>query len=148
MPKRREPTDLVVAKGRKHFTKRDIEERRAQELDVPFKNIEAPKHLKKSLVKEFYDIAYKLLEIGVMTELDEEALARYLISKELHITYTAVLEDTMLNPKVSIEEITKLMNAQDKAFKQVRQSAADLGLTITSRCKLTIPEAKNKYVEL
>ena len=148
MPKRREPTDLVVAKGRKHFTKRDIEERRAQELDVPFKNIEAPKHLSTTQKKEFYDIAYKLLEIGVMTELDEEALARYLISKDLYLEYSALLSVYMASSKTTIEDISKLMTTQDKAFKQVRQSAADLGLTISSRCKLTIPEAKNKYVEL
>ena len=148
MPKRREPTDLVVAKGRKHFTKRDIEERRAQELDVPFKNIEAPKHLNKTQIKEFYDIAYKLLEIGVMTELDEEALARYLISKDLYLQCSLTLTLYMENPHASIENVSKLITAQKKAFTQVRQAAADLGLTITSRCKLTIPEAKNKYVEL
>ena len=30
---------------------------------------------------------------------------------------------------------------QDKAFKQVRAAASDLGLTISSRCRLVVPQA-------
>lgn len=146
MPKQRQPVDMVIAKGRKHFTKQDIEERRAQEIDVPFKNIEAPAYLTGSLEEEFYDIAYKLLEIGVMTELDEELLARYLISKQHYLKYSNLLTKAL--QRGDVEESAKLVTTQDKLYKQVRMAAADLGLTITSRCKLTIPNAPQSYVEL
>jgi P27 family predicted phage terminase small subunit len=146
VPKQREPIELVVAKGRKHFTKRDIEERRAQEISVPFKDIEAPAYLTGTLAAEFYDIAYKLLVIGVMTELDEDALARYLISKQHYLKYSNLL--TIALQRGEVEETAKLITAQDKLFKQVRVSAADLGLTITSRCKLVVPDNVNGYVEL
>ena len=146
MPKQREPIELVVAKGRKHYTKRDIEERRAQEIDVPFKDIEAPEYLTGKLEAEFYDIAYKLLAIGVMTELDEDALARYLITKQHYLKYSNLLTKAL--QKGELENAAKLVTTQDKLANQLRKTAADLGLTITSRCKLVVPEASNNYVEL
>ena len=33
---------------------------------------------------------------------------------------------------------------QDKLFKQCRQTATDLGLTITSRCKIVLPKTKEE----
>lgn len=146
MPKQREPIDMVIAKGRKHFTKKDIEERRAKEIDVPYKNIEAPKYLTKSQKKEFYDIAYKLLDIGVMTELDEDSLARYLIAKDHYLKYSELI--TVALNEGDFENTAKLITAQDKLYKQVRTAATDLGLTITSRCKVVIPKAPESYAEL
>ena len=147
MPKPREPIDLLLAKGRKHFTKEDIERRRAQEPKVPFKSIEAPDYLNGKMKEEFYDIAYKLLDIGVMTELDEDALARYLIAKQHYLKYSNLLTKALQDK--DLEGAAKLATTQDKLAKQVRQFASDLGLTITSRCKLIIPDARdNDYVDL
>ena len=42
--------------------------------------------------------------------------------------------------KSDIYEMEKLATMQDKAFKQCRASGNDLGLSITSRCKLVMPE--------
>ena len=146
MPKQKEPLDVILAKGRKHFTKRDIEERRAKEINVPFKDVEAPKYIKGKLADEFYDIAYKLLAIGVMTELDEDTLARYLIAKQHYLKYSDLITKAL--KKGDIEKTSKLVTTQDKLFKQVRTTASDLGLTITSRCKLVVPEPQQSYVEL
>ena len=143
MPKQREPIELILAKKRKHFTKADIENRRAQEPDVPFKNIRAPKYLSKPAVKEFYDTAYKLLEIGVMTELDEDALARYIVVKQQFLMYTELISEAL--SLEDIETADRLAKTQDKFFKQVRAAASDLGLTITSRCKLVVPEPQDNY---
>ena len=147
MPKQREPIELVLAKGRKHFTKEDIERRRTQEINVPFKDIEAPDYLNGKMKEEFYDIAYKLLAIGVMTELDEDALARYLIAKQHYLKYSNLLTKALQDK--DLEGAAKLATTQDKLAKQVRQFASDLGLTLTSRCKLIIPDAPdNGYVDL
>lgn len=146
MPKRPEPLNMVLAKKRKHYTKKDIEERRAREIDVPYKNIEAPAFLKGKLVKDFYDIAYKLLDIGVMTELDEDCLARYLVAQQQYESYSKLIMKALKDD--DIIEASKFINIQDKLFKQVRTAAGDLGLTITSRCKLVVPNPPEKYVEL
>jgi len=138
MPGQKQPVDLVVAKGRKHFTKQDIIDRRAEEIDVPFKDIEAPDYLGDDLRREFYDIAYKLLDIGIMTELDEDTLARYLIAKQHYLRYSKMIDNALRGNK--IEKSTELIKTQDRLFKQVRTAAADLGLTITSRVKLVVPK--------
>lgn len=140
MARPRQPIELVVAKGKKHLTKAEIEQRQKTELKVDLKNISIPKYLPAKLKDEFTDIASKLLDIGVMTELDEDCLARYLLSKQSYLQYTSMLNKATKNNKIS--EMEKLMTMQDKAFKQCRASANDLGLTIAARCKLVMPEVK------
>ncbi|MBE6145051.1 MAG: phage terminase small subunit P27 family [Firmicutes bacterium] len=145
MARPRQPIELVVAKGKKHLTKAEIEERKKTELKVDLKNISIPKYLPTGLKDEFTEIASKLLEIGVMTELDEDCLARYLLSKQSYLQYTSMLNQATKKNKIS--EMEKLMTMQDKAFKQCRASANDLGLTIASRCKLVMPEVKEQPKE-
>lgn len=145
MARPRQPIELVVAKGKKHLTKNEIELRKKSELKVDLKNISIPKYLPLKLKDEFTEIASKLLEIGVMTELDEDCLARYLLSKQSYLQYTSMLNQATKKNKIS--EMEKLMTMQDKAFKQCRASANDLGLTIASRCKLVMPEPKEQPKE-
>ena len=142
MGRPRQPIDLVKANGRKHLTKAEYEARKAQELKVDLKDITVPEYLPKKLHDEFEDIAKMLLIVGVMTELDEDALARYLLAKQNYLLYTAQLTKALTENRIGDAE--KLQNMQDKAFKQCRASATDLGLTIASRCKLVLPEVKTE----
>jgi P27 family predicted phage terminase small subunit len=48
----------------------------------------------------------------------------------------------------SLLQDVKVLNNQDKLFKQCRSSAMDLGLTISSRCKLVVPKAEEDTKEL
>jgi len=170
----REPVDLLIAKGKKHLTKDEIEERKEQEIEVPFVDIEPPEYLKgKKRIAEFNHYADMLLKIGIFTELDVDVLAQYILAKELYLTYTKQLEKVMskanivhkwavvdelaskcddsgtLEHLVALleklcrrqrgEDATTLMGLQDKAFKQCMSCAKELGLTVTSRCKLVVP---------
>ncbi len=153
----REPVDLLIAKGKKHLTKAEIEERRAQEIEVPFTDIEPPNFLPKSFHKEFYEISDKLKAIGIMTELDTVSLAQYLIAKQNYISYTAMLLKVIkrnsdptkqfLNEDDVIEN-TKIQALQDRALRQCQTCARDLGLTITSRAKIAIPQPPDEDDEL
>ena len=80
-----------------------------------------------------------------MTELDEDCLARYLLSKQSYLLHTSMLNKSI--KKNNLSEMEKLTTMQDKAFKQCRACANDLGLTIGSRCKLVIPVAEEKPKE-
>lgn len=137
MARPRQPVALIQAKGRKHLTKNEIQTRMAQEPDVPFKNVQPPAYLPSNLAAEFEDIASKLLKIGVMTELDEDALARYLLAQQNYLHYTSMLNAAIKAKKIG--DMEKLSALQDKAFKQCRAAASDLGLTIASRCRLIVP---------
>lgn len=145
MARPRQPIEVIKAKGKKHLTKAEIEARQKTELKVDLKNIQVPVYLRGKLIKEFKEIASKLLDIGVMTELDEDCLARYLISKDSYLKYTDMLNEFTRQNKIL--EMEKLLTMQDKAFKQCRACANDLGLTIASRCKLVVPEVKEKPKE-
>ena len=144
----KQPIDLVVANGRKNLSKAEIEKRKAEELVVPFKDIQAPSYLPESLIDEFNDIADKLLTLKIMTELDEDTLARYLLAKQQYLQLTLQLNKAMV--KQDIDRMVKLQNMQDKAYKQCRSGASDLGLTITSRARLVVPQTEtpktNKFV--
>lgn len=153
----REPIDLLIAKGKKHLTKAEIEERRAQEIEVPFADIQPPSFLPKSFHKEFYEISDKLKAIGIMTELDTVSLAQYLIAKQNYISYTAMLlkvikrnsdPNRQFLDEDDVVENTKIQALQDRALRQCQTCARDLGLTITSRAKIAIPQPPDEDDEL
>lgn len=133
----REPIDLIAAKGLKHLTKQEYQERKDSEVKVPFVNVKPPSYLGKKQRKKFKELAEKLLEIGIMTELDVDCLAMYVLAHELYIEYSKALSDAIEEGKIST--IKELQNLQDKAFKQALASARTLGLTITDRCKIVVP---------
>lgn len=150
MSKSRQPIELIEAKGKKHLSKAEIEIRKKSELKVDLKDINIPNYLTAKEKKEFQEIARKLLEIGIMTELDEDILATNIIARSHYVKYTKLLNKAIKESEVS--EMEKLTAMQDKAFKQFRASANDLGLTISSRCKLIMPDPKeppkkNKFVD-
>ena len=110
-----------------------------------------PEYLSEREKEEFWKIAKILLDIGIMTELDEECLAHYLIANSNYIQYTKKireLNNKILNAKradakkKAESEIDTYLIYQDRALKQCRACANDLGLSISSRCKLVMPPSK------
>ena len=142
MPRPREPVNLVVAKGRKHLTKAEIEERLDSEVSAPSDGIEAPAYLTSELQAEFSKIATQLVDIGIMTNLDIDALARFIIAREIYIKLSMQI---IKQPAVLMtDKYPQIAINQDKAFKQCSAAARDLGLTISSRCRLVIPKHENE----
>ncbi len=138
MARPREPIDLIKAKGRKHLTEAEYEERKAQELEVPFVNITPPDYLKgEKQLEKFNYYANMLLKLNIFTELDVDCLARYIMGEQLYLQYTSLL--IKLIKSQDFDQMGKIQGLQDKAFKQCQQCARDLGLTISSRCKLVVP---------
>jgi P27 family predicted phage terminase small subunit len=133
----KEPIDLLLSKGKSHLTKKEIADRKEEEIKVPFKDVEPPEYLTSDQKKKFTDIADKLLAIGIMTELDVDCLAMYVLSHSLYLSYTDIMMDCIRND--DINGLKDIQTMQDKAFRQAQTSARDLGLTITSRCKLVVP---------
>lgn len=146
MPRHAEPIGLVKAKGKKHLTKQEIEERSERELKVPFTDVEAPDYLSASQKRKFDGIAEMLLALNIMTELDTDCLARYVLAHDMYLAYTkAVTKLIKANDLVLLKD---MQNLQDKAFKQAQAAARDLGLTITSRCKIVVPQPPEEDDEL
>ncbi len=146
MARPKQPISLIQAKGKKHLTKSEIEERKSKEVKTDNDKVEPPSYLPKTLKKEFIRIASELINIDIMTNLDCEALARFVVSEYNYQKVTKKL----LKTGVDNDKYFNYLVMQDKLFKQSRQAASDLGLTISSRCKLVVPkpvekEKKNKF---
>lgn len=144
--RKKEPIDLLLAKGRSQFSKETIEQRRNSELKVPFKDVVSPDYLSENQKKEFNEIAEKLLALGIMTELDVDCLARYVMSQSLYLSYTAQLAKAI--KKGDADAMGKIQNQQDKAFRQAVTCARDLGMTITARCRIVVPPPPDEDDEL
>lgn len=136
----RQPTDLLLVKGKKHLTKAEIEDRESKEIKAPSDKVKAPSYLPADLKKEFNKIAKELKEIGIITNLDIDALARFIIAKKMYLELT---KQILEKPELMIVD-KDIVTTQDKLFKQCRSSASDLGLTISSRCKLVVPKKEDK----
>ena len=140
MAGQKQPIDLLLIKGKKNLTKKEIEERKATEVKAPSDKVKPPAYLPSELKREFKKISNELLQIGIMSNLDVDALARFLIAKNMYVK----LSNQLINLDPLSEKFETLISHQDKFFKQSRQSAMDLGLTISSRCKLVIPKSEDK----
>ena len=150
--RRKEPVDLIQAKGKKHLTKAEIEKRKAEEVKVDLVDVTPPDYLTKKQKEVFIDYACKLKHIKIMTELDEEALARYVTTNEEYLKVDKMLQAALSRKEFDITTINTIQLIHDKLLKQVRALAADLGLTITSRARLVVPiepekPKANKFVQ-
>ena len=134
------PASIIEMRGKSHLSKEEIRKRKEEEIKVDSDKVKAPSYLPSDLKREFNKIAKDLLEVGLITNLDVDTLARYVQSKKLYLELTNKLLE---NPNIMIEEKDILIQ-QDKLFKQCRQTAMDLGLTITSRCKIVLPKTKEE----
>ena len=136
------PLEVVEARGSKHLTKAEIQERREREIKPNTDNIIAPTFLTKKQKDEFYKIAGQLEKLKILGETDVDALARYIVANDFYINAVKKMRTKdVLNDPLKFGAWAKI---QEKYFKQCRASANDLGLSISSRCKLVVPERKTE----
>jgi P27 family predicted phage terminase small subunit len=156
MGRQRQPVALLEYKGKKNLTKKEIAERKAQEVKAPTDKVKPPTYLPRDLKREFKKIAEDLMKLEIMTNLDVDSLARFLLARKMYLEVTdnllgmsSMIEETDEDgePKgtfITNNEYSNLLINQDKLFKQCRSAASDLGLTIASRCKLVVPKSEPK----
>lgn len=148
MARPRQPIELIELKGKAHKTKEEIKRRKETEIKAPNDKINPPAHLSAGQKKRFKEIAKELDAIGIMSNLDCGILAAYVISYDNYIKFTNMVNKLCMSDEsedetfIQMQFIEKAANLQDKAFKQCRSAASDLGLTISSRCKLVVPKCE------
>lgn len=142
MAGQRLPIEVVMARGKKNLTKAEIKERQEREIKPITDNIIAPDYLTKSQQKEFYKIVEQLKKLKIMGETDVDALARYITANDFYINAVKQLrKPEVKNNSLAFDTWSKI---QERYFKQCRSSANDLGLSISSRCKLVVPETNKE----
>ena len=140
MAGQRLPLEVVEARGSKHLTKAEIQERQDREIKPITDNIIAPDYLTKKQKDEFYRIADQLKKLKILGETDVDALARYITANDFYINAVKKMRSKVVkDDPIKFGAWAKI---QERYFKQCRASANDLGLSISSRCKLVVPERK------
>lgn len=146
MPGPRQPTDLIKAKGRKHLSQAEETQRRAGEVQVkPPKTVRAPKWLPEGLKKDYTALGKMLLATGLYTDLDRDNLGRYLVAQHQYILAAQQAEDALA--RKDSDGADSWGKIQERYFKQARNCANDMGLTVTSRCRLVLPPQEEEPEE-
>ncbi len=148
----RQPLALLEAKGKKHLSKTERAQRQAEEVRLPRPaKIPPPGWLPEELKKQFRSLAKQLLEADMgVARLDQDTIGRYLLAQS---QYEAAVQLTQQAMEQQNEKLaTEWSGIQDRFFKQARACANDMGLTLTSRCRLIAPpvakEPENPFLQL
>lgn len=162
-------TVLESGQGGKHWTRAEIETREAEELHLPKpEQLKPPKYLSPEAKKLFRGYAKQLLAYpkGIVSDLDVGTLARHCTAEAGFIEYSAQ-HDTFLGrcrtlrlQYVEAGDVCGLSKDEEyiEAKRQVdywsgqmarfekicRGCASEMGLTITSRCRLVVPKSEKK----
>jgi P27 family predicted phage terminase small subunit len=149
--------NLIIAKGKKHLTKAEIEARQSEEVSPCTDDLTPPAYLTAAEKRRFKKLADQLDKIKIMGETDVETLARYVSAQTLYEKATKDLrkldkekpergdydnrDDYIVMYDIWTKACENAVKLQDRYFKQATASARELGLTISSRCKLVAPAA-------
>ena len=129
MPGPRQPTALVEAKGRKHLSRSETDERLDREVHVPPpERASPPKWLPKRLHEEFHEVGEILLSAGLYAELDRDVLAQYFLARDrwLKADKKAAAAIRADDEKLARE----WTGVQGTYFRQARQCAESMGLSV------------------
>lgn len=144
MPRVRQPTDVVLASGSKHLSTSEEFERRSHEAKVPgSKNPRPPAWLDESLKKEFRKLGKQLAAVGLYTDLDADVLGMYLTNRHQWEQATREAERSLFEGDLGFAD--KWTKVQERLFKAARNCGAALGLDVSSRCRLVIPQSLNSF---
>lgn len=140
MPGARQPTDLVIANGRKHLTRSEEDQRRDREVHVPVPDRAVPpKWLPKKLHAEFQEVGDILRLAGLYSDLDRDTLGQYFMARERWQRADKLASKAIRDQDEKLAK--EWTGVQSTYFRQCRQCAEVLGLSISSRCRLVVPPA-------
>lgn len=146
--RKKQPVELLLLKGKTNLTKAEIAKRQAEEIHAAADQVTAPRFLTAAQRREFDRIAGQLIQIGIMSNLDCDALGFYIAARaewaQAGRDYKKARRQFAGGDEEALDLMVKISGIQDRAFKQAIRCATELGLTITSRCKLSIPQAEEK----
>ncbi|KQX69239.1 phage terminase small subunit P27 family [Paenibacillus sp. Root444D2] len=148
--KNRKPIDVLLAEGKTHLTKSEIEERREKENAIRPNSdkIKCPSWVKDKVARsEYKRLSEELQELNLLTNLDVNTLASYAVAFSLYQKATQELEGQSL---LINESANPLIRIQLLYSDECKKYAIQMGLTISSRLKLVVPKPsddkpKNKF---
>lgn len=146
--RKKQPLAVIQGKGRSHhLTKEEIEKRQKHEeaMRAGTDKVMPPERLTKAQKERFVELSSQLMELKIFDNLDVDTLALYI---ETYDNYVRVIRSArrMTNKQIDadFDEYAKRMRTATQLADTCRKLASDLGLNITSRLKLVIPQKEEK----
>lgn len=126
--------------GKKHLSNAEEAARAAQEVKLPRpQKISPPQWLPEYLKPEFRKLTKELLEADMgVAGLDRDTIGRYLVAQRQYTAAARKVSDAL--DAEDAEAMSAWGKEQERFFKQCRACATDMGLTLTSRCRLVVPQ--------
>lgn len=148
MSRRKEPIELVELKKTNHLTRAQKEQRRREQIDTGAASSEPPDYLTASQKRLYVSYAEPLIKLGIFADIDSWTLASYCIAFEQWKKLVKNVERFKIDTEDedNIKRYKLLNIEQNRWFSECRQCANDLGLNITSRCRLAVPEVEDEPV--
>ncbi len=138
MAGRRQPTDVVAGNGKKHLTRAEEDARRDREVHVPPpEQALPPRWLPKRLRGEFQQIGGILLGAGLFSELDRDVLGQYFLARDRWLKADKLAASAIRDKDEKLAR--EWTGVQSAYFRQARQCAELMGLSVSSRCRLVLP---------
>lgn len=150
MPRPRQPTETL----KKHLSQAEKAERRAQEFKLPSAEKATPpkwlgrgfdEQTAKVLKAEFRKLGKQLIDAGLYSDLDADTLAHYVVARHQWELAAAQAEHYLQMSAGGAADTWGKVQA--RYFADARKCANELGLTLTSRCKLVVPEKQSNLDE-
>lgn len=164
MANQKQPVSLIQAKGKKHLTKAEIEQRQATEIHPMLsEKVSPPKYLSKAEKDRFFEILGQLDGLGIVGDKDILMLGQLVQEESMAVDAykdykkARARRDTFLR-KVKAEgidymqgdyfEIYKnhemmLTNADGRVSRHrndLRKIANDFGMSVTAGCRVIMPQ--------
>lgn len=133
------PQNVIEMRDRSHQTKAEKAARRASEPQADkVKQVRAPVWLPEHLREDFSKLGHELNEVDLLSKLDFDILARYLMSRDAWIAAHRKARDAL--DMDDVKEAGTWSRVARTYFDQCQQCASSMGLTISSRCRLVVPK--------
>lgn len=133
------PQNVIEMRDRSHQTKAEKAARRASEPQTEkVKQVRAPVWLPEHLREEFSKLGRELNDVGLLSKLDFDILARYLMSRDAWVAAHLKARDAL--DMDDAKEAGTWSRVARTYFDQCQQCASSMGLTVTSRCRLVVPK--------
>lgn len=145
MPSGRPRKPLAMQTGSMSKANRARREAIEAFLECPTTEFDIPECIEGERdTRRFEELRDMIMSIDkrLMTSLDADQLARYVIAERDYLAYSKKLKAAIKTWDVN--ELAKLQRLQDTAFKQVQTCANALGMNIQSRLKFDVPKPPAK----
>jgi P27 family predicted phage terminase small subunit len=140
----KQPLTVIEGKGKSnHLTKEEKKKRLEHEDKMRgfTDNVSPPDYLTASQKREFEKLAKELIRLEIFSNLDVDSLARYIDSRDQYISLVKKIRS--FTAKDDFKLYAQMQRTKNLLFNECRSAASDLGLTISARLKLVLPEKEN-----